>query len=78
MSFPRYVPTGGRSIDGHFVPEKTIVSCQPYTVHRLDEIVFPEPDQFNPDRWMVEKGALERNRLFFAFSTGARGCTGRK
>ncbi|KAL4772570.1 cytochrome P450 [Aspergillus nidulans var. acristatus] len=77
MSFPRYVPTGGRSIDGHFVPEKTIVSCQPYTVHRLDEIVFPEPDQFNPDRWMIEKGALERNRLFFAFSTGARGCTGR-
>ncbi|KAL4748815.1 hypothetical protein BDW72DRAFT_195456 [Aspergillus terricola var. indicus] len=77
MSFPRYVPTGGRSINGHFVPEKTIVSCQPYTVHRLDENVFPEPDQFNPDRWMVEKGTLERNRLFFAFSTGARGCTGR-
>ncbi|EAA64119.1 hypothetical protein AN8905.2 [Aspergillus nidulans FGSC A4] len=77
MSFPRYVPTGGRSIDGHFVPEKTIVSCQPYTVHRLDENVFPEPDSFNPDRWMVEKGAVERNRLFFAFSTGGRGCTGR-
>lgn len=78
MSFPRYVPTGGRSIDGHFVLEKTIVSCQPYTVHRMDENVFPEPDMFNPDRWTVEKGALERNRLFFAFSTGGRGCTGRK
>ncbi|KAL4986287.1 cytochrome P450 [Aspergillus falconensis] len=77
MSFPRYVPAGGRSIDGHFVPEKTIVSCQPYTVHRLDESVFPEPDQFNPDRWIDEKGAAERNRLFFAFSTGGRGCTGR-
>ncbi|KAL4972468.1 cytochrome P450 [Aspergillus desertorum] len=77
MSLPRYVPAGGRSIDGHFVPEKTIVSCQPYTVHRLDESVFPEPDQFNPNRWMDEKGAAERNRLFFAFSTGARGCTGR-
>ncbi|RDW64318.1 cytochrome P450 [Aspergillus mulundensis] len=77
MSFPRYVPAGGRSIDGHFIPEKTIVSCQPYTVHRLDEDVFPEPDSFNPDRWMDEKGAAQRNRLFFAFSTGGRGCTGR-
>lgn len=78
MSFPRYVPQGGRTIDGHFVAENTIVSCQPYTVHRLDEGVFPNPDTFNPDRWMEEKGVAERNRLFFAFSTGGRGCTGRK
>ncbi|KAL4901052.1 hypothetical protein BDW74DRAFT_170426 [Aspergillus multicolor] len=77
MSFPRYVPAGGRTIDGHFVPEKTIVSCQPYTVHRLDEGMFPEPDRFNPDRWLEQKGAAERSRLFFAFSTGGRGCTGR-
>ncbi|KIA75553.1 cytochrome P450 [Aspergillus ustus] len=77
MSFPRYVPSGGKSIEGYFLPEKTIVSCQPYTVHRLDTGVFPEPDRFNPDRWMEETGATERNRLFFAFSTGGRGCTGR-
>ncbi|PYH84679.1 cytochrome P450 [Aspergillus uvarum CBS 121591] len=77
MSFPRYVPSGGRTIDGTFVSEGTIVSCQPYTVHRFDESVFPEPDRFNPDRWMDENGATERNRLFFAFGTGARGCTGR-
>ncbi|GKZ27300.1 hypothetical protein AbraCBS73388_004077 [Aspergillus brasiliensis] len=77
MSFPRYVPSGGRTIDGIFIPEGTIVSCQPYTVHRLDEKVFPEPDLFNPDRWMEEEGFNERNRLFFAFSTGGRGCTGR-
>ncbi|KAL4961873.1 cytochrome P450 [Aspergillus stella-maris] len=77
MSFPRYVPTGGKSIDGYFVPEKTIVSCQPYTVHRLDKDIFPDPDRFNPDRWMGEKGAAERNRMFFAFSVGGRGCTGR-
>ncbi|PWY69425.1 cytochrome P450 [Aspergillus eucalypticola CBS 122712] len=77
MSFPRYVPSGGRTIDGTFIPEGIIVSCQPYTVHRLDEKVFPDPDTFNPDRWMEEDGINERNRLFFAFSTGGRGCTGR-
>ncbi|PWY75020.1 cytochrome P450 [Aspergillus heteromorphus CBS 117.55] len=77
MSFPRHVPRGGRTIDGCFIPEGTIVSCQPYTVHRLDETVFPEPDRFNPDRWMDDEGLHERNRLFFAFGTGGRGCTGK-
>ncbi|KAL4802600.1 cytochrome P450 [Aspergillus unguis] len=77
MSFPRYVPRGGKTIDGYFIPEKTIVSCQPYTVHRLHEGIFPEPEKFNPDRWIEPDGAVERNRLFFAFSTGGRGCTGR-
>ncbi|KAJ5341515.1 Cytochrome P450 [Penicillium brevicompactum] len=77
MSLPRYVPTGGREIDGFFVPEHTIVSCQPYSVHRINERVFPEPDCFNPDRWLVEEGAAERNRLFFSFATGGRGCIGK-
>ncbi|PYH44760.1 cytochrome P450 [Aspergillus saccharolyticus JOP 1030-1] len=77
MSFPRYVPSGGRTIDGTFIPAGTIVSCQPYTLHRLDQDVFPDPDKFNPDRWMNSNGAIERNRLFFAFGTGGRGCTGR-
>lgn len=78
MSLPRYVPAGGREIDGFFVPGYTIVSCQPYSVHRMDDSVFPEPDRFNPDRWLVEGGTAERNRLFFSFATGGRGCTGKK
>lgn len=78
MSLPRYVPAGGRVIDSFFVPGHTIVSCQPYSVHRVDETVFPEPEKFWPDRWLVERGAAERNRLFFAFATGGRGCTGKK
>jgi cytochrome P450 len=78
MSLPRYVPAGGRTIDGYLVPEKTIVSCQPYSVHRLNTDIFPDPDRFNPDRWLEPTGINERNRLFFAFATGGRGCTGKK
>lgn len=78
MSLPRYVPSGGRMIDGYFIPEHAIVSCQPYTVHRAHEKVFPEPDRFFPDRWLDEEGAAERNRHFFAFAVGGRGCTGKK
>ncbi|RYP91047.1 hypothetical protein DL770_002877 [Monosporascus sp. CRB-9-2] len=77
MSLPRYVPAGGRTIDGYFLPEKTIVSCQAYSTHRIDESVFPQPDLFNPERWLEEKGDLDRKRLFFAFASGGRGCIGK-
>ncbi|KAI1247554.1 hypothetical protein MGN70_011444 [Eutypa lata] len=77
MSLPRYVPEGGRTIDGYFLPEKTIVSCQAYSAHRINESVFPQPDLFNPDRWLQEKGELDRKRLSFAFSSGGRGCVGK-
>ncbi|KAK8026618.1 Cytochrome P450 [Apiospora marii] len=77
MSLPRYVPSGGRTIDGYFVPGGTIVSAQAYSTHRIDQSVFPEPDRFNPDRWLEEAGDLDRKRLFFAFASGGRGCIGK-
>jgi cytochrome P450 len=78
MSLPRYVPAGGRTIEGVFVPAGTIVSCQAWTLHQLDTTVFPNPEEFRPERWLETEGGLERNRLFFAFATGGRGCIGKK
>jgi cytochrome P450 len=78
MSQPRYVPKGGRWIDGYFIPEGTIVSCQAYSVHRLNESIYPDGDKFNPERWLDRERNLDMDRLFFSFSTGARGCTGRQ
>lgn len=78
MSLPRLVPKGGRTIDGYLVPEGTVVSCQAYSVQRLDDEVFPEPRVFRPERWLEEKGDAERKRLFFAFAAGGRGCIGKQ
>jgi cytochrome P450 len=78
MSLPRYVPRGGREIDGFFVPEGTIVSSQAYSVHRVDRTAFPDPDIFRPERWLDLKGDAERRRLFFAFANGGRGCVGKQ
>jgi cytochrome P450 len=78
MSLPRYVPAGGRTIDGYFIPEHTIVSCQAYSVHRLDTAIFPDPDKFDPNRWLQKDGDADRKRLFFAFSSGGRGCVGKQ
>ncbi|KAL2075839.1 hypothetical protein VTL71DRAFT_782 [Oculimacula yallundae] len=77
MSQPRYVPAGGRTIDGYFIPAGTIVSCQAHSVHRLNEDVFEQGDDFIPERWLDSEKAVEMNRLFFAFGLGGRGCIGR-
>ncbi|KAL6252557.1 hypothetical protein RBB50_000276 [Rhinocladiella similis] len=78
MSFPRYVPQEGSMIEGYFMPGGTIVSCQPYTIHK-EPSVFPQPLQFRPERWLDEdaQAVAERNRWFFAFGVGGRGCLGR-
>lgn len=78
MSLPRKVPRGGRTIGDIFLPEATIVSCQAYTLHRIDEKVFPNPDNFVPERWLESEGNIERNQLLLAFSTGGRGCIGKQ
>lgn len=78
MSLPRYVPPGGRTICGYDIPADSIVSCQAWSLHLLDESVFPNPYTFNPERWLETEGELDRNRLFFAFASGGRGCIGKK
>lgn len=78
MSQPRYVPAGGRTIDGVFVPGGTIVSCQAYSVHLLNEDIYHEGLRFRPERWLSPEKSLEMDKLFFAFGAGARGCTGRQ
>jgi cytochrome P450 len=78
MSQPRYVPKGGSTIDGYFIPEGTIVSAQAWSVHQLNKDVYPDGNKFLPERWLDDQETLEMNRLFFAFGLGARGCTGRQ
>ncbi|KAH8169572.1 cytochrome p450 domain-containing protein [Sarocladium implicatum] len=78
MSLPRIVPQDGRGIDGVWVPEGTIVSCQAHSVHRINSHVFPNPDVFDPERWLKPDGDAERRRLLFAFANGGRGCVGKQ
>ncbi|KAL4725037.1 hypothetical protein ACLX1H_008484 [Fusarium chlamydosporum] len=77
MSLPRYVPQGGRIIDGYSLPERTVVSCQAMSVHRINDHVFPEPDKFYPERWLEAEGDADRRRYQWAFSSGGRGCIGK-
>lgn len=78
LPLPRYVPVGGSTLDGYFVPGGTVVSCQSYTIHRYDQKVFANPEAFMPERWLANGDAAERKRHMFAFGMGPHLCIGKK
>ncbi|RYP61516.1 hypothetical protein DL770_009770 [Monosporascus sp. CRB-9-2] len=75
VSLPRVVPEGGDTVDGHHIPEGTIVSTNP-TAAGLDPANFERPLEFRPERW---QGKNDTDNLDAAqpFSLGPRGCIGR-
>lgn len=62
-------------LGGPLVPAGTIVLASQWVVHR-DPRWYPEPERFDPDRWLP--GAVEaRPRFaFFPFGAGTRRCIG--
>jgi cytochrome P450 len=75
FGLPRRTPPEGAPILGEYIAGDTSVSISAYIVHR-DEATFPDPEAFNPERWLGED-AKELQAAFVSFSTGARGCIGR-
>lgn len=74
-SLPRETPPQGASILGEWVAGNTTVSMSALVAHRL-ESVFPNADQYIPERWLGEDGKALQPYLI-AFSAGARSCIGR-
>lgn len=69
-------PEGSPVLDG-FIAGNTGVSVAAYVAHR-DPVMFPNPEDFRPERWLEDKEkAREMRTYFLAFSAGARGCIGR-
>ncbi|KAJ6140334.1 hypothetical protein N7471_006820 [Penicillium samsonianum] len=72
---PRETPAEGTNILGDWVAGNTTVSMSALVAHR-DESVFPNADQYIPERWLGEEGKALQPYLI-AFSAGARSCIGR-
>jgi len=73
---PRMTPSEGANILGDYVPPGVTVSMSAYVVHR-DPTIFPNPETYNPERWLGEEGK-ELGPYFVAFSQGSRGCIGKQ
>ncbi|POR32112.1 Cytochrome P450 oxidoreductase [Tolypocladium paradoxum] len=73
---PRRTPPEGACILGEWIPGNTSVSMTIYGAHH-DSNAFPEPNVFNPNRWMDPEQRKQMEPCFIPFSTGSRGCLGR-
>ncbi|KAK5268613.1 hypothetical protein LTR99_003976 [Exophiala xenobiotica] len=75
----RHVPPEGVEIDGHFIPGGTVVGINPWVTNR-DPAIFPDPDEFKPERWLnTSEAQLKQmdNILELNFGAGSRRCIGR-
>jgi cytochrome P450 len=81
QTLAREVPAGGAVVDGEFIPGGCDVGVPIYSIHHKEEY-YPDPFNYNPERWMVEKeGASQQVQdqytAYNPFSIGPRSCMGK-
>ena len=57
------------------IPGGTTVSVTAWALHR-NEDVFPQPEEWYPQRWMDESKRSAMRKWFFGFGAGSRSCIG--
>ena len=64
-------------MDGHFIPAGTNVMLVNFILHRNPDM-FPNPDKFDPDRFLNPKSEKLHPYAYVPFSAGPRNCIGQK
>ena len=62
-------------IGGYAVPARTDVLISPYLVQR-HPAHWPDPDAFDPDRFLPERNAARNRFVYLPFGLGPRACIG--
>ncbi|XP_067407697.1 cytochrome P450 4V2-like isoform X2 [Emydura macquarii macquarii] len=64
-------------IRGFKIPKRTEVIVVPYVLHREPEI-FPDPEEFRPERFFPENSSGRHPFAYVPFSAGPRNCIGQR
>nr|XP_002738775.1 PREDICTED: cytochrome P450 2U1-like [Saccoglossus kowalevskii] len=62
-------------LHGYHIPKDTVIMANLWSVLH-DPKHWHNPDEFRPDRFLNDKGEIEKPETFIPFSTGARMCLG--
>ncbi|WP_315986104.1 cytochrome P450 [Streptomyces sp. t39] len=65
------------TLGGHEIPAETEVLISLYALHRHPEL-YPDPERFDPDRWLPERVAARPREHAVPFGAGNRRCIGDK
>ena len=60
------------TLAGYSVPEGTVVVLSQYVTHHMADL-FPEPERFDPERWLMQRPSPY---AYLPFGAGARMCAG--
>ncbi|KAK0726181.1 cytochrome P450 [Apiosordaria backusii] len=74
-ALPRDTPAEGAVLCGHSIPGGTVVETDNYHVH-LSEKVFPNPEKFEPERWLAGGSSKGMEKYLVPFGMGNMMCVG--
>ncbi|CAK9781741.1 cytochrome P450 [Cutaneotrichosporon oleaginosum] len=72
----RLVPMGGVEIEGHYLPEGTVLSVPGYAIQHDPRFWGKDCNEYRPERWLDTSGKYNKN-AYLPFSYGSRGCPGK-
>uniref|UniRef100_A0A182NKF8 Cytochrome P450 n=1 Tax=Anopheles dirus TaxID=7168 RepID=A0A182NKF8_9DIPT len=77
VAFISRTTTGELAVDKATFPHNTITHIHIYDLHR-DPHQFPDPERFDPDRFLPEVAEKRNPYAYVPFSAGPRNCIGQK
>ncbi len=63
------------TLGGHRIPRGSQLLFSPFALHN-DATLHPDPERFDPDRWLPDRASRQPRFSFLPFGAGIRSCIG--